>query len=230
MSKTILICGHGPGISAAMAKKFGRAGFKVALVARNSERLQKAAEELKGEGIEAAAFPADMGDPAALTKVVEAVRQQLGPVTVVHWNGYANVAGDLTTAKPEELRQVFDVGIVGLVATVQAALPDLRAQKDAAAVLITGGGFAFYDVHVDTMIAQWNTMGMSLAKAAQHKLAGVLAQKLSPEGIFVGEVVVKSLVKGTAFDQGNASIEPGTVADRFFEIYSARQPNSVAVS
>ena len=43
--KTILICGHGPGISHAVAQKFGAEGFRVALVARSRDRLVAAAEE-----------------------------------------------------------------------------------------------------------------------------------------------------------------------------------------
>jgi NADP-dependent 3-hydroxy acid dehydrogenase YdfG len=227
MAKTILICGHGPGISAAVAKKFGAAGFDVALVARSADKLQAAAAVLSKAGVRAAAFPTDMGDPAAVTALVAKVRQELGPVTVLHWNGYAAAAGDVTTAPIPEVRRVLDVGITGLVAAVQAALPDLRAQKNAAAVLITGGGFAFYEPAVDAAATNFGAMGLAITKAAQHKLAGLLAEKLGREGIYVGEVVVTGLVKGTAFDSGSATLEASAIADKFFEIYSARAPRNV---
>lgn len=226
MSKTILVCGYGPGISAAVARRFGGTGFAVALVARSADKLEAAAAALRTQGVRAMAFPTDLGEPAGMAPLIGKVRQELGPITVVHWNAYAPTAGDLTTATPADVRRVLDVGVTGLVAAVQATLPDLRAQKDSA-VLITGGGFAFYDAAVDAMATQWNAMGLAVAKAAQHKLAGLLAEKLRGDGIYVGEVVVTGLVKGTAFDSGNAQLEPDAIADRFFEIYSARSPASV---
>jgi NADP-dependent 3-hydroxy acid dehydrogenase YdfG len=226
MARTIVVCGHGPGISAAVARKFGAAGFDVALVARSADKLRAAAEALTQQGVRAAAFPTDMGDPAAVTALIGSVRQQLGPVTVLHWNGYAATAGDLTTAPIAEVRRVLDVGITGLIAAVQAALPDMRGQKESA-VLITGGGFAFYDPAVDASATNWGAMGLAVTKAAQHKLAGLLGEKLGKEGIYVGEVVVTGLVKGTAFDSGNATLEASAIADKFYEIYSARAPRSV---
>ena len=63
------------------------------------------------------------------------------------------------------------------------------------------------------MAVQWNAMGTALGKAAQHKLVGLLAAKLSADGIYVGEVVVLGMVKGTRFDSGNATLEASTVAD-----------------
>ncbi len=221
-----MICGHGPGISAAVARKFGSEGFQVALVARNAERLSASANALVEAGIQAKAFPCDLSDSAAVQRLVADVRAQLGPITVLHWNAYSGLAGDLTSCDIADLRTVFDVGVFSLVGAVQAALPDLRTQKDAA-VLVTGGGFAFYSEQVDRMIVEWNTMGVAASKAAQHKITGLLHHKLAGEGIYVGEVVVLGLVKGTAFDQGNAPLEPSDIADEFWRIYQGRSEVSV---
>lgn len=216
-----MVCGHGPGISAAVARTFGDEGFQVALVARNAERLGAGAQALSAAGITAKAFPCDLGDPAAVARLVGEVRSALGPITVLHWNAYAGLAGDLTACDPNDLRTVLDVGVVGAVSAVQAALPDLRAQ-DGAAVLVTGGGFSTYADQVDAMIAQWNAMGLAVAKAAQHKLTGVLHQKLRADGIYVGEIVVLGMVKGTAFDQGNAGLDPADIAQAFWRLYQDR--------
>jgi NAD(P)-dependent dehydrogenase (short-subunit alcohol dehydrogenase family) len=61
MMQTILVVGYGPGISAAVAEKFGAEGFSVALVARSGARLAAGVESLRKRGIIAAAFPC--GDP-----------------------------------------------------------------------------------------------------------------------------------------------------------------------
>ena len=118
--------GYGPGISQAVARKFGGEGFSVALVSRNRKRLDAAVAELKNKDIEAAAFVADASDPTAVRRALDEVRGTLGPITVLEWTAYGSGAGDVTTANEAELRGVFDVSILGLATAVQAALPDLR--------------------------------------------------------------------------------------------------------
>lgn len=222
MAKTIIICGHGPGISDAVARRFGAEGFSVALAARSADRLEKAAADLTAAGVTAAAFPTDLGDPAAVKALVAAAREKLGPIAIVHYNAYAGGAGDLLTADLAALRRPFDVSVIGLVAAVQAAHADLKAQKGA--VLVTGGGFCFYDPQVDAMATQYRAMDVAMSKAAQHKVTGLLAERLRADEIYVGEVTVMGMVKGTAFDHGNASLDPKDIAARFWDIHAARSP------
>ncbi len=119
--------------------------------------------------------------------------------------------------------------MVGLAVAVQAALPDLKSEKNSA-VLVTGGGFALYDPAVDAMAVKFGAMGTALGKAAQHKLVGLLADKLRADGIYVGEVMVLGMVKGTRFDSGNATLEASTVADQFWSLYESRSALSANVS
>jgi NADP-dependent 3-hydroxy acid dehydrogenase YdfG len=228
MKPTIVVCGYGPGISNSVARKFGKEGFAVALVARDRQRLSSATASLGAAGVTAKAFPCDLGSPSAVRALMAEVRASLGPVAVLHWNAYAGLAGDLTTADTDELRTVLDVSVHGLVAGVQAALPDLKATKGA--VLVTGGGLAFYDDAVDAMAVQWGSMGLAIGKAAQHKLVGVLHHKLASDGIYVGEVVVRGLVKGTAFDKGQPdTIDPAIIADKFWDLHQRRTQASVSM-
>lgn len=228
MTRTIVVCGHGPGISDAVARRFGREGFSVALVARNPERLAAAAAALGKAGVTAKAFPCDLGNPDAVRALVRDVRVALGPITVVHWNAYAGGAGDLTAARTDELRTSLDVSVLGLLAAVQESLPDLK--KDKGAVLVTGGGLAFYDPKIDGMAVQWNAMGLAVAKAAQHKTVGLLHSKLAADGVYVGEVVVLGSVKGTAFDAGQATLEASSIADKFWQLFESRKEASVNIS
>ncbi|MEZ4317599.1 MAG: SDR family NAD(P)-dependent oxidoreductase [Myxococcota bacterium] len=229
MAKTIVVCGYGPGISDGVARRFASEGFQVALVARSAERSNAAAAELTAAGHVARAYQADLGDAGAVAALVAKVRSELGPVTVIHWNALAFVAGDLLTASPAEMRTTFDVAVNGLVAAVQAALPDLRAQSGTSGVLVTGGGFAGYDPQLDELIAKIDVMGLGLAKAAQRKLTGLLHAKLKPEGVYVGEVVVLGAVVGTTFDRGDARIQPSAVADAFWKQYTGRAGHTVSV-
>jgi len=228
MPNTIIVCGYGPGISDAVANKFGAEGFQVALVARSADKLDKARAALETRGIKAAAFPTDLSDPDAAKAVVQRVSSQLGPVTAIHWNAYAHTAGDVMTADIAALRTVYDVGVTSLVCATQAAYANLKAAKGA--VLVTNGGLGFFDPKVDATAVQWGTMGLAIANSAKHKLIGLLTERLRADQITVGEVIVLGTVKGTAWDTGRATIDPATVADKFWEIYSKRESRVVTVS
>ena len=229
MAKTIVVSGFGPGISTAVAERFGKEGFSVALVARNAERLAAGVKALEAQGIQAAAFPADLSDTAAIGKLIAAVRSKLGPITVLHWNAYGSPAGDLLSASAEELRSVFELPVVGLLTATQAVLPDLREQKQQSALLITNGGLGLFDPQVDALGVQWNAQGLSVANSAKHKVVRLLSAKLKPEGVYVGEVVVTSIVKGSAFDSGSGTLEARAVAAKFWELYSKRSEVSAII-
>ena len=227
MAETIVICGYGVGISDAVARRFAKEGYRVAIVARNAERLNGAAQKLAAQNIEVKAFPCDVGDVDAVKKLIADVQASFGPIKVLHWNAYTRGAGDLKTASADDLRAVLNVTVHGLLATVQAVLPDLKAQRGA--LLVTGGAFALYDSAVDAAATQWDAQGLAIGKAAQHKTVGLLSKSLHAEGVYVGEVVVSGVVKGTAFDSGNATLEAGTIADKFWELYRARDVVSATI-
>jgi NAD(P)-dependent dehydrogenase (short-subunit alcohol dehydrogenase family) len=220
MAKTILVCGYGPGISASVARRFGREGYAVALVSRTPQRLAEGVAELEGAGVTAKAFPCDLADAGAVRELVTGARAALGPIGVVHWNAYGHEAGDLATCDPNELRRVLDIGVHSLVAAAQEALADLKSEKGS--ILITGGGLAYFDREVDADAVREVAMGLALAKAAQHKLAGLLHHRLAKDGVYVGEVTVLGAVRGTAFDAGLAMLEPDEIADKFWNIHKRR--------
>lgn len=221
MSKTIVVVGFGPGVSTAVAEKFGAEGFSVALVARTRDRLEAGVQALKGKGIVAAAYPADASDPATIREAIQTARAELGPVTVIHWNAYGGGdAGDLLAADPPTVRGAFDVAIVGLLAAVQEALPDLKSTTEGA-VLITNGAFGELGPQMDAYAVSQKAMGLALANAAKHKLAGLLAARLKGDGVYVGEVMIAGVVKGTAW-AADGGIESATIANKFWDLYQAR--------
>jgi short-subunit dehydrogenase len=220
MSKTIVVVGFGPGISNGVAEKFGAEGFNVALVARNQDRLDQGVAALKAKGVAAAAFTADAGDAASIRAAIGKARAAFGPITVIHWNAYGGGAGDLLTADAAEISGAFDIAIVGLVCAVQEALPDLKSAGDGA-ILVTNGAFADNTPETDAFAISVNAMGLAVANAAKYKLVGLLSQKLKGDGVYVGEVMVAGVVKGTAWSP-DSGIEPSAIADKFWALYSGR--------
>ncbi len=225
---TIIVCGRGPGISDAVARRFGREGHPVAIVARNADRLAEAARTLNADGVKAAAFPCDLTDADAVQQLVGTVRDRLGPIGIVHWNASTGGAGDLAVGSPHELRAVFDCAVIGLVAAVQSALPDLKAQRGA--VLVTGGALGNLD-------PQLEAAGRELGRDGPGPQQGRSAQgrRPAPPAPRRRERLRRRgrrdrPVKGTAFDRGNATLDPAVVADRFWELAERRGQVSVTQS
>jgi NAD(P)-dependent dehydrogenase (short-subunit alcohol dehydrogenase family) len=222
MSKTIVIVGFGPGNSTAIAEKFGAGGFSVALVGRNKDRLTAGVSALQARGITAGAFQGDAADPTSMRAAFAKIRTELGPIHVISWNAGLGgpEAGDILTAEPAEVRRVFDIAVFGLLAALNEVLPDLKNAGDGA-LLITNGGFGDPAPEVDEAVVKFNVAGVALANAAKHKLAGLLAQRLKGEGVYVGEVMIYGTVKGTPSGNDNA-IDPAVVANTFWDLYRSR--------
>jgi NAD(P)-dependent dehydrogenase (short-subunit alcohol dehydrogenase family) len=223
MSKTIFVVGYGPGVSTSVAERFGAEGFSVALAARSEAKLAAGVEALKAKGIAADAFPADAGDPASIRGAIAKARAALGPIGVIHWNAYGGRGlGDPLAVDPATLPRVFDVAIVGLLSAVQEALSDLKAAGDGA-VLVTNGAFGELNPMIDNIALTLGETGVALGNAAKAKLVGLLSARLKGEGVYVGEVTIAGLVKGTGPDSpGMPTIEGAAIADAFWRLYKAR--------
>lgn len=219
-----MICGYGPAIANAVARRFGSAGYPVALVARNSQRISEAVDTLRCDGITARGFVADLGDIVAVRRVIREVREALGPVEILHWNAFSDIEGDLLSTPTDLLMHSLSVRVAGYVAAVQTLQADLESTRGA--VLATSGALAFYGPEIDRNGRELGALSVSVA--AQHKTTGLLALTLGELGVYVGEVVVNGFVKGSVgASQYHATIDPEDVAEQFWKMFMARDKCSV---
>jgi NADP-dependent 3-hydroxy acid dehydrogenase YdfG len=228
MSKVIAIVGFGPGTATAVAERFAAERFSIALMARNEERLAAGVAALSARGATVFGFPANAGDPESIRTAIRAVRSQMGPIAVLHWNVYGGLdAGDLLTADVASVRTAFDATVVGLLAATVEVLPDLK-KSASGAILVSNGAFGEVSAEVDEAAVNLHAMGLALSSAAKNKLVGLLAQRLKGEGIYVGEVTVYGTIKGTPSGDGN-SIDPVLIAEEYWRLYQTRSQTRAAV-
>lgn len=224
MMNTIIICGYGPGIADAVARRFGKEGHPVAIIARNANRLAKAVATLEAEGITAQAFVADLGNIEAIRRTIAKVRTAMGSIGILHWNAYSNIEGDLISVEPADLVESINVRVVGYIAAVQASLGDLETNHGA--VLSTSGVMGLYGPDIDSFAKDFGVLAISVA--AQHKATGILTQTLKPLGIYVGEVIVNGFVKHSeSGSQHNGVLEPSDIANQFWKLNTTRTTHSV---
>jgi len=225
----LLVVGYGPGNSYATARRFGKAGWTIALVGRTESKLRQGIDSLAEDGISAHAFVGDASDVTTMRDTVRAVQESLGPITSIVFSAYRPVEiGDVLTDDPNTVNQVFMIGIGGMLTVVQAALDDLR-NADQAAVLVLNGGLGIQDPSIDSAAISFGGDGVALECAAKSKLVGLLSERLRPEEIYVGELIINGTVKGSPY-AGPTALDPAVIADRLWQMAEDRAENHVQIA
>lgn len=80
---TLAIVGAGPGLGAAAARRFGREGFSVALIARDQAKLDALVAQLAEAGVTARGYSADVRDADSLAAALTSAADELGAITAL---------------------------------------------------------------------------------------------------------------------------------------------------
>jgi len=126
--KTAVITGGSKGLGKAMAQSLGRAGAKLALVARNATELSATAKELSASGIAAEPFPADVTKEADVRRIEQAVVQRFGKVQILINNAGINIRKSVTEFTLDEWRQVVDTSLTAAFLCSRSFVPHMKGQ------------------------------------------------------------------------------------------------------
>jgi NAD(P)-dependent dehydrogenase (short-subunit alcohol dehydrogenase family) len=139
----VVVTGASAGVGRAAAVEFARQGAaKVALLARDEERLHAAAREVEAAGAQALAVPTDVADPAAIERAAEAVERELGAIDVWVNNAMATVLARFLETTPEEYRRATEVTYLGYVYGTMAAL-ERMAPRGRGVIVQVGSALAY---------------------------------------------------------------------------------------
>ena len=182
LSKPVsVIVGVGPGNGAAFARRFGSAGYKVALLARSNEFTAGLAKEID----DARAYVCDVADAASITQTFAAIREELGEVDTLIFNPGAGVWKSVEEISPEEFEQSWRVNALGALLVSKQVIPDMKKNNKGSIIFI--GATA-------SRRGGAKTAAFAPAKAAQRSLAESMARHLWPSGIHVATVIVDGVV------------------------------------
>lgn len=200
------VVGVGPGLGLALARRFGSEGFRVALLARSSEKLSRYRTQLETEGLAVRAYEADAGSPQSVAAAFAAIRRELGAPELLLYNAVGVHPGPVSALRPEELADDLGASVVGALAATREVLPAMRA-AGRGALLFTGGGAA--------LAPGQGLASLSVTKAALRNLALSLADELEGSGVQVGTVTVAGAIGGSE------RFAPERVAGAFWALYTA---------
>ncbi|MBH0099579.1 SDR family NAD(P)-dependent oxidoreductase [Salinibacterium sp. NSLL150] len=205
----IAIIGAGPGLGAAVARRFGREGFAVALISRDQSKLDALAAELETDGVTARGFVADVREPAQLEDALARAAADLGPITTVQYSplpsrDYLKPVLDLT---PELALEALQFSALGLIHTARAVLPAMREAGHGSIILINGG---------TSVKARAGFAGTSLAFPAESAYGEMLHKTLEGEGIRIRQLVIPGGIPKLQLPNGIDD-----VASRIWDIHAA---------
>jgi NAD(P)-dependent dehydrogenase (short-subunit alcohol dehydrogenase family) len=124
-----LVTGGSRGIGLAMARALGEAGARVAIVARRAEWLEPAEREMRGAGIECAAFAADVADAGQVARTVEAAQTAVGDLSILVNAAGRSWGAPAETMPPERWREVLDANATGTFLMCQAVGRGMIARR-----------------------------------------------------------------------------------------------------
>lgn len=210
MAEVLVVVAAGPGLGRAAALRFAQEGFSVGLVARSADRLGDLAGELMAAGSpQAAVASGDVGDEAALRGAMRLLAAELGPATVLVFNGSAYVEGSALTLATSDLRLALDVGVVGAMVAVQEVAPAMR-DAGRGTMLLTGS------VAADR--ASTGATAVGVAKAALRNLTMSLHKELAPDGVRVATVTIDGVLSGPK------ALDVDAIADRYWQLHTQDEP------
>ncbi len=180
-SPVAVITGVGPGTGAAIARRFARGGYAVAMLARNRERLVV----LEREIALSRAYPCDVTDEAQLDATIEAIRAELSAPKVLIHNAVGGAFGNFMEIDPQVLNRNFQVNTMALLYLARRLAPAMVAAGEGA-IIATGNTSAFR--------GKANFAGFAPTKAAQRILAESIARELGPKGIHVAYVMIDAVI------------------------------------
>lgn len=129
MSEVVVITGASAGVGRATVRAFAKRRASLALIARDTEGLQAAAEEVKAAGGRALPLPTDVADPDAVESAAERAESQLGPIDIWINVAMATIYAPLHRIAPEEYRRATEVTYLGNVYGTMAALKRMRPRN-----------------------------------------------------------------------------------------------------
>jgi NADP-dependent 3-hydroxy acid dehydrogenase YdfG len=203
-AKVLIVVGAGPGVGAAVARRFAREGYAVALVARSAGPLEALGAELEESGATALWAAVDITDQKALEAAITGFVEQLGHIDVLHFNPSVFRHADPLHLSAEELLEDVHVGTAALLTAVQAARPALGP---GARVTVTGSMAADRPWH--------EACSLGVQKAALRNLVLSLDTTLAPAGVRAASLTVRgTLAPDTAFS-------PDRVAEAVYAVATA---------
>ena len=210
MDKFALVTGGGVGIGRATALKLAAAGWHVAVTGRRAEPLEATAREIEAKGRRALAKTCDIGDPAQVRALFEAVETAFGRLDLLFNNAGVGAPGvPMDELTFEQWKSVVDANLTGAFLCAQGAMRMMKKQTPQGGRIINNGS-------ISATAPRPNSAPYTATKHAITGLTKCLALDGRPHDIACGQIDIGNaltamavkMTKGVPQADGRIAVEP----------------------
>jgi NAD(P)-dependent dehydrogenase (short-subunit alcohol dehydrogenase family) len=215
--KVAAVLGVGPGLGSAVARRFAREGFSVALMARREESVSGVRREIEESGGKALPVSTDATDPASVAAAFGQVRGELGDPGVFVYNAGAFQVGGILDLSPEKFDECFSTNCAGAFYAARHVLPAM-VEGGGGTVLLTGataalrGGARF--------------SALAVGKFGLRALAQSMAREFGPQGVHVAHIVIDGQINTPRMREVSGGREdhtmlcPDAIAETYWHLHA----------
>jgi NAD(P)-dependent dehydrogenase (short-subunit alcohol dehydrogenase family) len=221
-AKVVAVVGVGPGLGRALAVRFARGGFAVALVARRDPSLRPVQAEIESLGGLVRSYVGDAADEKSVGMIFARIREELGAPEALLYNAGAFKGGGILDLAAADFEQAWRVNCLGGLLTAQAVVPGM---------LERGGGTIIYSGATASLRGSARFAGLAVGKFGLRALAQSMARELGPKGIHVAHVVIDGPIdtpraREMFADRGPQTfLAPTAIAENYWNLH-AQDPSA----
>ncbi|MGB3811516.1 MAG: SDR family NAD(P)-dependent oxidoreductase [Parvibaculum sp.] len=206
-----IVTGVGPGTGAAISRRFAEGGYRVAMLARNGERLAA----LQNEIPDSRGYICDVTDEAQIEAVLAKITRELGSPEVLVHNAVGGAFGNFLDIDPKVLNYNFQVNTMGLLHLARRLAPAM-IEAGRGAIIVTG--------NTSAQRGKASFAGFAPSKAAQRILAEAIAREVGPKGVHVAYIIIDAVIdvawtrKMRPDAPDDFFIKPAAIADEIWHV------------
>ena len=210
MKETALIVGAGPGLSSSLTTLLIRNDFRVALAARNIDKLSTLEETLSVD-----VYPCDASNIDQVRSLFQKLDKTLGSPDLVIYNPSARVRGGIVEVDPEDTQKAINITCFGAF---------LVAQEAAKRMVERGSGSIFFTGASASVKGYANSSVFAMGKFGLRGLAQALARELQPKNIHIGHFVIDGGIKADHRPERNdpgddSMLDPESIAETYLQFH-----------
>ncbi len=214
--ETALIVGVGPGLGAALARRFADAGMNVGLAARDSARLAPLVDALASSGGDFRAYACDATNEAAVDALFAQIASDLGDPALVVYNAGTFVPRAILDIGTDEFEACWRVGCLGGFLVGRAAARTM-AEAGRGTIVFTGA--------TASLRGAANFANLAVGKFGLRALAQSMARELGSRGVHVAHVIIDGVImseRDAAFAVGrgpDALLDADAIAENYLALH-----------
>ena len=213
--KVALVVGAGPGLGAALARRFAAGGYGVAVARRKTDDIAALAEEIGGK-----AYACDAADHTSVAALFAGVTADLGTPTLVSYNAGAYSPGSVLEITAEEFERCWRIGCLGGFNVGQAAA---RGMVD------SGGGTLLFTGATAALRGGKGFANLAVGKFGLRALAQSMARELGPRGVHVAHLIIDGQIASdrpgySEAERGEDNVlKPAAIAEAAWFLHSQQK-------